>query len=202
MRYILLIIFVCGATPAWAVVNSTEVAESLVIAEMAEKDQASKAVKTSKKEYTSKYYKVKEETDTVEAALNVFKKKGKSSSLYRKNFWLYNTLQDDNASYLSFTTNDQNAGIVFSPDEEFVYYIEITPDGERRLNGVKISTQEEFFINTADSFFIQTCAGGQTSYVIVTDDASTYHVFDLNGEAVALPDALSNIDDLKNVICN
>ena len=203
MRTIFLIMFVFEVTLAWAVVNTAQVTENLIIAETEEKDQARDAAQASKKEYRSKNYKVKEETDTVEAALNVFKNKGKSSSLYTKKVWLYNTLQDDNASYLSFMTNDQNASIVFSPDEEFVYYIEMTPDGQRRLNGVRISTQEQFFINPASSFFIETCEGEQNSYVIVTDDtASAYHVFDLNGTAVTLPDTLSDIGDLQNVICH
>ncbi len=195
MRHILFITFLCFTVPAWAVINTPEVSESLVMAEIAQKEQ--------NKEYKSKRYTVKEETDVVEKALNVFKNKGKSSSLYRKNIWLYSTLEDDSASYISFTTNDQNTGIVFSPDEEFVYYIETTPDGERRLNGIRISTQEPFFNTTASGFFIETCEGGQNSYVIVTDDdPAAYRVFSLEGESIVLPDAPADIDDLKNIICH
>ena len=203
MRHFILIVFIFTAAAAWAAEDTTAVTDQLIMAEMAEDGQAQESTQgSSKKEYESKRYIVEEETDIVERALNVFKSKGKSSSLYRKKVWLYNTLEDKDNVYISFTTNDQNAGIIFSPDEEFVYYLEMTPDGERRLNGIKIVGQEEFMISPAGNFFIETCAGRKKSYVIVTgDDPKTYHVFDLNGEAVTVPDMPSDIDDLIDIIC-
>ena len=194
MRNLILIIFVGTATLVWAGENMPEPKETQVLELDADR---------AKKEYKSKNYTIKEETDIVEQALSVFKKKGRPSSLYRKRIWIYATPEEENASFLSFMTNDQNQNIVFSPDEEFVYYIEISSSGRRRLKGVKIGSEEEFFINTADRFFIETCENKQTSYIITIDggEIEGYYVYDLQGQPIALPNMPADVNDLKNVIC-
>ncbi len=172
-------------------------------AQIPQDDQAAKeALAVFQKEYRSKHYKIKEETDAVSQALKVFKKKGEPSSLYKKKIWLYDVLEGGSKSYISFTTNEQNAGIVLSPEEDFVYYLEITPDGQRRITGINMGTQEEFFLDTPGSFYIETCVQSSISYVIVTDEAEVYHVYNLSGESVTLPDTITDIDDLKDIICH
>lgn len=151
--------------------------------------------------YQTNRYTVKEKTEMVKRALKVFRDRAETSPYYHKRYWLYDTLHEDNTSYLSFTTNDQNADLVFSPDEQFAYYLEVTPGGQSRLTGIKIDTKSKFFIQPAGDFYIETCDESQKSYVIVTEDAGTYHVFDLNGKEVTIPDMPADINDLKNVIC-
>ena len=195
MRNLILIIFMAAASLVWA-------QGEVPAPKQAQVSQAQP--KVAKKEYKSKNYTVKEETDIVKRALDVFKKKSKPSSLYRKKIWLYATSQEDNASYLSFMTNDQNESIVFSPDEDFVYYFEIAPGGDRRLRGYKVGSDETFFVGTAaDSFFIETCGETQASYLVVLDgkEIEGYHVYDLEGGAIHLPDMPADVNDLKNVIC-
>jgi len=108
-----------------------------------------------------------------------------------------------NDVYVDFISNDFNKDIVFSPNEDFVYYLEYSSDGEHKVYGVKIGTEETFFINTAEDFFIKTCEQNNTSYVITTKDGEidSYHVFDLDGNKVQFIEKLEDIDDLKNVIC-
>jgi hypothetical protein len=195
MRHLILIIFIAAASPVWAQGETPK-------PEGAHVSQAQP--QAVKKEYRSKNYTVKEETDIVQKALDVFKKKSKPSSLYRKKIWLTTTLQEDNASYLSFMTNDQNENIIFSPDEDFVYYVEIGPDGERRLSGYNIVNDDVFPVRTAaDSFYIETCEETRASYLVVLDgkEIEGYHVYDLEGKAIDLPDMPADVNDLKNVIC-
>ena len=205
MRHLILIMLVFTATAAWAEKDTPRIEGSLKAEDAVQKEQTREAGKEGNiKEYKSQKYTVKEETDIVERALSVFKDKGKPSSLYRKRIWISDTLDEENTSFLSFTTNDQNEGIVFSPDEEFVYYIEISPGGRRRLKGVKIGSQEEFFVNAiVGSFFIETCEDRKTSYLVVLDGKTTegYHVYDLEGRSIVLPDMPADVNDLKKVIC-
>ena len=195
MRNFILIMFVSAVTLVWAGETAPESKGPRVV-----QIESGKA----KKEYKTKSYTVREETDIVERALNVFKKKGQSSSLYKKKVWIYATPEEDNASYLSFMTNDQNEGVVFSPDEDFVYYVEISPDGRRRLKGVKVGSEETFFVDaTVESFFIETCEEQGTSYLVVLDGSEVegYDVYDLRGQLVVLPDMPADVNYLKEFIC-
>ncbi|MCK5180160.1 MAG: hypothetical protein KAR32_11580, partial [Candidatus Omnitrophica bacterium] len=93
---------------------------------------------------------------------------------------------------------------VFSPDEDFVYYVEISPDGRRRLKGVKVGSEEAFFVDAAvESFFIETCEDQGTSYLVVLDGSEVegYYVYDLQGRLIVLPDMPADVNDLKHVIC-
>ncbi|MBN1870414.1 MAG: hypothetical protein JW847_07575 [Candidatus Omnitrophica bacterium] len=197
MRNLILtfIIFICTAAMGLAQENAS----------VPKKDEGLEAnTAGTKKEYNTKRYTVKEETDIVKRALDVFKRKSKSSSLYKRRFWIYETLNEDNESYLSFMTNDQNAGIVFSPDEDFVYYVEISPDGRHRLRGFNVESQKRFPVNEdIDRFYIETCEDAGASYLVVLDseEAGGYSVYDLDGESVVLPDMPADVNDLKNVIC-
>ena len=205
MRHFILIALVFTATLAWAEKDAPKIKDSLKAEDTVQKEQIQEAGKEGNtKEYTSQKYTVKEETDIVEQALNVFKKKGRPSSLYRKRVWISDTLDGENTSFLSFTTNDRNESIVFSPDEEFVYYVEISSGGRRRLKGVKIGSREEFFVDAAvERFFIETCEDQKTSYLVVLDGKKIegYHVYDLQGRSIVLPDMPADVNDLKRVIC-
>lgn len=142
-----------------------------------------------------------DEADKVKQALAVYKKRKEST--YKHQVWIYDKIIDQNDVYVDFITNDFNKDIVFSPNEDFVYYLEYSSDGEHKVYGVKIGTEETFFINTAEDFFIKTCEQNNTSYVITTKDGEidSYHVFDLDGNKVQFIEKLEDIDDLKNVIC-
>lgn len=205
MRHFILVIFIFGATTVWAAEDTPVAAHGPVMTDNAQDAQARDTGEhAGKKEYRSKYHTVKEETDTVKRALDVFKKKGKRSSLYKKRVWIHDTLQEDNASFLSFMTNDQNEGIVFSPDEDFVYYIEVTPGGRRSLKGLKIGSKEDFFVDEAvGRYFIETCEASKVSYLVVLDgkEVEGYHVYDLEGRPLVLPDMPADVNDLKNMIC-
>lgn len=197
MRNFILIMCVSAAGLVWAGETAPKPKEAQIVQTESESGQA-------KKEYRTKRYTVKEETDIVEHALNVFRKKGQSSSLYKKKVWIYATPEEDNTSYLSFITNDQNESIVFSPDEDFVYYVEISPDGRRRLKGIKVGSEEAFFVDAAvESFFIETCEDQETSYLVVLDGSEVegYDVYDLQGRLIVLPDMPADVNYLKEFIC-
>lgn len=195
MRNLFLIIFICSTTLVWAEEKIPETQDTSISQEEIQKE---------KKEYKTKNYTIKEETDVVEQALQVFKKKSKPSSIYRKKVWIYDTLGEDNASFLSFTTNDQNSDIVFSPDEDFVYYVELSPNGRRRIAGVKVGSDKKFYVGASiGSFYIETCEEKETDYLVVLDDAEDggYRVYDLEGQSVLLPDMPASVDDFKRAIC-
>jgi hypothetical protein len=202
LRKFIFLFMIFAAANICAAEETPATTESLIIADMAQDNRAADAASSENKSpYPLKRYTVKEETDTVKRALDVFKKKKAQSSLYRKKFWIYSTQTGADNSYISFTTNDQNAGIVFSPDEEYVYYVETTPDGKRRLNGVRITTQDRFFVNQPGDFYIQTCGESSRSYVVVNNGAEGYQVYNLDGGSVPIPDMPASINDLEGVIC-
>jgi len=142
-----------------------------------------------------------DEVDKVKQALAVYKRRKNPTYLHK--VWIYDKIVDQNDVYVDFITNDFNRDIVFSPNEDFVYYLEYSPEGEYKLYGVRIGTEETFFINTAEDFFIKTCEQTDTSYVVLSKEGEidSYHIFDLDGNKVQFIEKLENIDDLKSVIC-
>jgi len=187
---------------ALAMENRAYLKDNRIIVETPEGDKAVDfTMDRGHRVYRLKNYTVKEEVNVVDEALKVFERK--SPPVYSKKVWIYDQVEDRSQAYVEFMTNEFNEDIVFSPGEEFVYYLEYTPEGEHRLYGIKIGTEEKFFINTAEDFFIETCEDKDTSYVIVAEDGQvdSYHVFDLEGSKVQFIEKLDNIEDLKNVIC-
>lgn len=142
-----------------------------------------------------------DEASMVKQALSVYQ--NRNNPIYRHKVWIYDKIIDQNDVYVDFITNDFNKDIIFSPDEDFVYYLEYTPGGEHKLYGVRIGTEETFFINTAEDFFIKTCEQADTSYVVLSKEGEidSYHIFNLDGNKVQFIEKLENIDDLKSVIC-
>lgn len=195
--FIFLIMAVCFVSPGWAGEDVSEEAPVKSGRVEVEEDGA-------KKIYAEHGYTVDEETKIVEKALDVFKKKAGRTSLYEKKFRIYDAVNPHNQSFLSFMTNDQNAGIVFSPDDDFVYYVEVEEDGSRRLRGYGIESHARFSVSDdVDRFFIETCEDAGVSYLVVLgrEDNGSYSVYDLNGGSVVLPDMPADIDDLKSFIC-
>jgi len=104
-KFIFLVILICMATSGWAEEDVSGKTQIRV---------GHTEPGGTKKLYVTSRYTIDEETNIVQQALDVFRKKAESSSLYEKKFRIYDTLDPDNQAFLSFMTNDENAGIVFS----------------------------------------------------------------------------------------
>ena len=89
--------------------------------------------------------------------------------------------------------------------QEFVYYIEMLPNGWRSLKGIKVGAEESFLVDSAvGDFYIETCDDRMTSYLVVLDgsEMEEFYVYDLEGQSVELPDMPTHIDDLRDAICH
>ncbi len=156
--------------------------------------------------YETNNWIVREEVDEVEKvhdALKVFQ--SRKIPVYNRRVWIYDKVVDKNDVFVDFITNDFNKDIVFSPDENFVYYLAYTPQGQSNLYGLNLTTEKNFLINPAEQFSVQTC-NGKKSFVVVSEKIGdhtyqSYHIFNLEGEKVNFIEKLNKIEDLENVVC-
>ena len=156
--------------------------------------------------YETNNWLVREEIDEVEKvndALKVFQ--SRKVPVYNRKVWIYNKIIDKNDVFMDFITNDFNKDITFSPNEDFVYYIAYTPEGQSNLYGLNLTTEKSFLINPAQEFSLQTCKG-KNNFVVVSEKIgdhtyNSYHIFNLEGQKVNFIEKINKIEDLENVVC-
>jgi len=142
-----------------------------------------------------------DENKKISKALKVFK--SKKSIPHSKNFILTNKDNNLEKIYIQYSTFDNDSNLVFSPDEDFVYYQNISDQGDSMIYGIKLETQETFSLGSADSFELTNCPNNNI-YVILhngTHDKKMYSVFDLSGKKVKIFEENMNFENINEKIC-
>jgi hypothetical protein len=149
--------------------------------------------------YNLKRWVVEENTDPVNRALEVYKKKSKPG--YTRRIWLTGKADGKKrliAEYVSLGGGDK---VVFSPNEDFMYYLGLTPGGQSMVYGVNLLSNKKFSLGSGDGFQAVNCPD-KTSYVVVQPDGQStiYQVYTSAGEPLeALTDLESPLDIEKNL---
>jgi len=150
-------------------------------------------------DYGLNNWSVKEEADLVEEAIRVYKRKGRPR--YRKKVSIINRLNGDENIIVKYTPRKRNDRVIFSPDENFMYYIALSNRGDDVVYGLNLLTKKKFVVDSADDFVIVNC-DGECSYIVTNKNTDMHYVYTLEG---AMTDAFrygGNLRDVSDVICH
>ena len=181
MKYIFTFIVLLSVT-CFAQENKAYVKDGKIVVETAEGARSIDYSGSSGQRYRSlENWQIKEETDTVNNALSVFKKK--SEPLYKKKVWIFDR-NGRQKILIEYTTDDDDTGLIFSPDEDFVFWVGRSWFGRPTVFGRKLAANKNFIVSGGNNFNLITCNNKQT-YVVVKKpikDGIYYYIHDINGK--------------------
>ncbi|MFC1704615.1 hypothetical protein ACFL1E_07550 [Candidatus Omnitrophota bacterium] len=153
--------------------------------------------------YNLEKWDVKTDSGSVEKALEVFKRKGQPR--YSQKLWLVDKSDATKTIYVQYATGSAQGKVLFSPNEDFVFYSGLSPAGTSVVYGMNLITSDEFIVDSGVDFNMFTCPNTNTSYVIVEQNGAaevSYQVYNLNREKVVVLTEGVNLDNLGQYICN
>ena len=150
--------------------------------------------------YDLKRWVVEEKADPVKHALEVYKKKSEPS--YNHRIWL--TSKADGKKHLVVEYASRGAGdkVLFSPNEDFMYYLGLTPAGGNIIYGVDLSSDQKFTLGAGEDFRTVNCPNKNNYVVVQQQDGqrTVYQVYSITGQRMkALTDIQSPVDLAKSL---
>ncbi len=147
-------------------------------------------------------WKVYQEDVSVNKALHVFK--SKSAGNYDKKVWIADNQDGSKRVLLKYATSDSGETVVFSPDDDFAFYVGSSGSGETEVFGVNLLSGSEFAVGSGDDFNIVACPAGET-YVVIKGNSgkpgySIYTIKDQEADAINT-EYTGSIDDIKRYVC-
>ena len=181
MKYILAFIISLVSITCFSQQNKAYVKDGRIVVETAQGVKSIDYSQSPGQRYSRlQKWTVEEEVDKVGNALSVFRKR--SEPLYKRKIWIF----DKNGKqkiFIEYTSGDDDTGIIFSPDEDFVFWLGRSWFGRPVVYGRKLSKGRNFAVANATNFELITCDNQQTYVVIkkAMKDATYYYIHDLNG---------------------
>lgn len=150
--------------------------------------------------YNLKQWIVEENTDPVKHALEVYKKK--SEPLYTRRIWLTGKTDGKKHLIVEYAARGDDDKIIFSPNEDFMYYLGLAPSGQSIIYGVNLLSNEKFSLGAGEDFRMANCPD-KNSYVIVRPggQGAVYQVYTINGERMQTLTDLNNPLDIEKNLC-
>ena len=148
-----------------------------------------------------KWY-VSDNPDKVGQALKVFEDKGEPP--YQERYWIINQDDQNQKIIIEYTSFDTQPNMIFSPDEDFVYYKNLTDLGETSIIGINLSTREEFMVGRSDEFDLVTCPDDDAAFIALMDQKKKkkiYTIYNLQGEQVNSINQNIRFHNLQDYIC-
>ena len=181
MRYVLVLFILLAGTTCLAQQNKAYVKNGKIIVETPEGVKSIDYSQPSGQRYNQlQKWTVKEEINNVNGALSIFKKR--SEPIYKKKVWIF----DKNGKQkilIEYTSDDGDGGVVFSPNEDFVFWVGRSWFGRPAVYGRNLSRRGNFTVANANNFNLVTCDNQQTYVMIKKEmkDLTYYYLYDLNG---------------------
>ena len=153
--------------------------------------------------YDLNKWQVKTESGAVEDALAVFKRKGQPR--YKQKVWIIDKNDNTKTYLVEYSTNDASQKkILFSPNEDFMFYLGLSPAGASVIYGMNLSTQEEFIVDSGVDFSIFSCPNNTTSYVVIEQNGAQqarYHIYNFNRQKIDVLQEGVSLDNMASYIC-
>ncbi|MDP2653084.1 MAG: hypothetical protein Q8Q08_03525 [Candidatus Omnitrophota bacterium] len=150
--------------------------------------------------YNLKRWTVEESADPVQRALGVYKKK--SETRYNRRVWITNKADGTKKVLVEFTAGAAGGNVVFSPDEDFMYYLGVDNRGYNYVYGVNLLSSEKFTLGDADHFSTVNCPDKRTFVVLENyGKVTTHHVYTASGQEVKEPLDIKSPVDLEKSLC-
>ena len=148
-----------------------------------------------------KKWDIRKESDVVDEALKVYKKK--QDPVYSQKIWI--SAKDDGTQKIlvEYKSLQEDSRIIFSPDEDYMYYIGLSEADESVVYGMNLSSQESFVFNAADDFQLMECGGRGNYFVLLKDNEDArVIVYDSEGTQDNILNYTGDLLDLNELICN
>lgn len=148
--------------------------------------------------YNLKQWVVEENTDPVQHALEVYKKKSEPG--YNKSIWITNRNTGQKHLIAQYAAANAGNTIVFSGDEKFMYYLGVAPGGQNMIYGVDLSSDKKFSFGAGNSFSTVNCPN-KKSFVVIQEgkEKSVYQVYTTSGKKTQTLNDVQPVDLEKNL---
>jgi len=183
--FFLIIVFLCCLNSSFAQEKGPEVSLKDGQIQVILSDSSIKTLDYSKDNKYSdlnlKKWIVYEKADPVKEAIKVYKNKAETSRV--REVWIVDRDGKIKSVVLEYEYNEGKDKLVFSSDEDFVYYFGLSDHGGNVIYGVNLLDGKEFLVaSNAVEFDVTTCPDDK-SYVIVQVEGEVlnYYVYTLNG---------------------
>ena len=170
---------------------------------MVETDEVTKALDYNEDDRYVQYnvakWEVKEMADPVQEALNIYKKKGED--IYTRRIFIVDKASGGKNIYVEYISKKDDR-LIFSPNEDFVYYIGLSPSGVSMAYGLNLVTNKTFILDEAESLNLAKCQD-ERSYVVVNKDGDneTYYIYELGGKMVNSLNYTGSNADISKMVC-
>lgn len=162
----------------------------------ADKKEALRAIETP---YDLEQWTVREE-QVISEALDVFRKKAQPNK--RKRIWIYEQ-SGDKSFFIEYYPNERNPKVIFSPDENFAFFIAPSDKATKMIYGIHLLTGNQYPIADARPFELMACPDHKESYIAVDQngDRQVYLIYNLNGEPQQQISGILSPQDILQKIC-
>jgi len=148
-----------------------------------------------------KQWKVVEELSHVKEALLLYK--SKKVPIYNKKIWFVNKGDEQQTVIVEYSTQKKNDRLIFSPDENTVFYLGISSSGDNAVYGLNLLTNEKLEIAQADHFQIETCPNKESFIVVQQEDGQReVVVYTLNGTKTKSFNSMQSLKGIAEFICD
>ncbi|MFA5261072.1 MAG: hypothetical protein WC450_07590 [Candidatus Omnitrophota bacterium] len=149
---------------------------------------------------TLKKWKIKSGAETVNEALKVFKKR--SPAAVTRKIWLVDRKDDSRQILVKYTYGGGKDKVLFSGDENFLLFFDLTPNGASVITGMNLLSQERFVLGHGQDFNVFSCPDTR-QYVVVQSSSGQkeYYVYDLLNMRPVPLDSHVSTEDLSKFVC-
>lgn len=152
--------------------------------------------------YNLKKWGIKEKLDPVAEALKIFKRKDKT--FYNKKIYIFEKSSGKEQMVIEYIVDKNNDKVIFSPNEDFMFYIGLTDTGESIVYGINLFSEQKFEVDSGNNLAMANCWSNK-SYIIIKDNVSEddviYYIYNLKGKRLGVLSKSMIVGDLDDYIC-
>lgn len=150
--------------------------------------------------YDLKKWIVEESSDPVKHALEVYKKK--SEPQYTRRIWATGRADGKKRLLVEYISGTENDKVIFSPDEDFMYYLGLAPGGQNIVYGINLLSNKKFSLGAGNNFQSVNCPDKQ-SYIVVQSggQGAIYQVYSVAGQRMKTLTNLQSPMDIEKELC-
>lgn len=209
MKYGLLFVFLCLSGFCFGEENKAYLsdgkivvkpAEAPVLAQPAVSGETASSSEPAPSAYNLKNWDVSEQVNPVAEALKVYKSKGED--LYTRQVYIYDKTRKHQRIYIEYTNRKNNDKVIFSPNEDYVYYRDFSDGGEGVIYGVNLLNNRRFAVDRGEDFEFFNYGPGK-DYILVkkgSDRLRYYVLYGLDGKQERIIHYGGSFEDVKKQI--
>jgi hypothetical protein len=200
--FILLAIFCCS--PCLAGQTTAYIKDEKIIIEDSKGRKKISAYSKDKNRsiYNLKRWCIQTEDSPLDEAIKVFKNKAQPK--YKRTILLINKKDNTQSVLIEYIPNQREDKVVFSPDENFMYFLDASSPETNIIYGINLTTNERFVVSSGVDFDILTCPSNKNSYIVVKKDAANqmlYYVYNLDRQQEKILTGAVSLEDIAKYIC-